>query len=224
MGSEGWYGLEMGEIQRKSLTIQGVLQRSPQPNIWIKGTAAIRHSARFYVPLLPKPQNLFDEPELTKGKTTVLPSNLLLHPSLAIAPRALLAETQRILLSASLEIGLPSGDERRDLGSGELGLVPSIYVWADLGNWFSLGGQLGTVHGVESGDSEFFYNVALGYSFLTQGAKDSVELRHFPSGMSNLIIELTGRAPLEGPDSGRHNAEVLFGAIYNIDGRCGNAS
>ena len=138
---------------------------------------------------------------------------------MAIAPRFLLAETERVILSANLEIGLPSGDSSRDLGSGELGLAPSASAWVDLGNWFSVGAQLGTEHGLESGSAEFFYNVGLGYSFLTRGSKDSIELRHFPSGMSNLIIELTGRTPLDGPERGSHSLEALFGASYNINGR-----
>lgn len=136
----------------------------------------------------------------------------------AIAPRFLIGETGRFLLSANLEIGIPTGDDARELGSGEVSLAPSLSAWLDLGNWFSSGAQLGTEHGLESGESEFFYNVALGYSFLTQGSRETLVSRHFPRGMSNLIVEFTGRTALEGEEKGRHNAEVLFGASYNIDG------
>ena len=56
---------------------------------------------------------------------------------LAIAPRFLLGETDRLKLSANMEVAFPSGGEDRDLGSGEFGLAPSISGWVDLGNWFS---------------------------------------------------------------------------------------
>ena len=98
-------------------------------------------------------------------------------------------------------------------------LLHLLSGWLDLGNWFSAAAQLGTEHALESGDSEFFYNVALGYSFLTQGTKKNLVRRHFPKGMVNLFVELTGRTGLSGEDDGRNSTEVLFGTSYNLNSR-----
>ncbi|NIP98987.1 MAG: transporter, partial [Akkermansiaceae bacterium] len=56
---------------------------------------------------------------------------------LAIVPRIVLCEHERFLLSANLEIELPTGSN--DLGAGqEWHLAPFITTWADLGHWWTL--------------------------------------------------------------------------------------
>ena len=150
---------------------------------------------------------------------------------LALAPRALLVDTNRFLLSANLELSLPTGSESRGLGGGEVGLAPSLSAWLDLGNWFTASAQVGTEHGLESGDSELFYNAALTYSFLAPGLPQrehsdgehshgehphAASPAHFPPGLASLIVELTGRTVLSGDEDGRSTAEVLFGASYNV--------
>ena len=142
----------------------------------------------------------------------------------AIAPRFLLVDTDRLLLSGNLEVSFPTGDAGRGLGGGEAGIAPSISTWVDLGHWFTLHTQVGTEHGLESGDSELFYNAAVTYSFLAPalfsggGHSDRhAGHAHFPPGLTNLIVEFTGRTGLSGADDDRSTAEVLFGASYNVD-------
>ena len=140
----------------------------------------------------------------------------------AIAPRALLVDTDRFLLSANLELSFPTGDAGGGLGGAEAGLAPSISAWLDLGQWFTLHTQFGTEHGLESGDSELFYSAALTYSFLTPpllgGHGDAhAGHAHFPPGLTNLIVEVSGRTGMSGEDDGSSTAKILFGASYNLD-------
>ena len=141
----------------------------------------------------------------------------------AIAPRALLVETDRFLLSGNLEITLPTGSESKGLGSGEVAVAPSISTWLDLGNWITFSTQVGTEHGLETGDSELFYAAALTYSFhgpaLFDGEADAHDAHagahdHFGPGLTSLIVEFTGRTVLSGDDRDRSTAEVLFGVSH----------
>lgn len=147
---------------------------------------------------------------------------------LAIAPRVLLADADRFLLSGNLEVSFPTGDEQRGLGAGEVGLAPSLSTWIDLGNWVTAHAQVGAEYGIESGEGELFYNAALTYSFLGprlfpgNGRADGHAHRefgpaHFPAGLTNLILEYTGRTPLDGAQEGASTGELLFGASYNLD-------
>ena len=141
----------------------------------------------------------------------------------ALAPRALLIETDRFLLAGNLEIAFPTGSESKGLGSGEVGLAPSISTWLDLGNWVTFSTQIGTEHGLETGDAELSYAAALTYSF--QGPKffkGEAEAHaghpgahdHFGPGLTSLIVEFTGRTILSGADDDRSTAEVLFGVSH----------
>jgi len=131
---------------------------------------------------------------------------------LAIAPRALLVDSDEFLMSFNLAVSVETGDEDRDLGAGETLLAPSFSFWMDLmdvgENPLTLQVQVGTEHGLSSGDTELFYNAALGLPFLG-GDKNHGE--HLREGMSLLAVELTGRTVLDGPDE-TTTAEVLFGA------------
>jgi hypothetical protein len=139
---------------------------------------------------------------------------------IAIAPRALLVDTDRFLLSANLEFSLPTGDENRELGEGELKIGPSVSLWYDLGGWITLNGQLGTEHGIESDNVELSYKGALAWSFLTQGflpeSPHGLLYNHFPPGMANLITEFSGRSIVSGQDDGDETGEVLFGITYTL--------
>lgn len=143
----------------------------------------------------------------------------------AIAPRALLVETDRFLLSANLEVAFPTGSESRGLGSGEVAIAPSVSTWLDLGNWVTLSTQIGAEHGTESGDSELLYAAALTWSFrgpaLFPGQADAHASHahghgasHFPPGLTSLILEYTGRTALSGDDADRSTGEVLFGLSH----------
>ena len=52
---------------------------------------------------------------------------------MAAGSRFLLVETERFLLAANLEVGMPTGSTRRRLGSGETSLSPTLSWWYDLG-------------------------------------------------------------------------------------------
>ena len=138
---------------------------------------------------------------------------------LAIAPRFLLVETDRFLLSANFEIETPTGSESRGLGRGETALSPTLSLWYDLGKFVTLNAQFGTEHGLESGEDEFLYNTALTFSLLDSTIVASARDKyggHFPPGLVNFLAEVTGRTELSGKDHGRTTAEFLFGASYLV--------
>jgi hypothetical protein len=140
---------------------------------------------------------------------------------IAVAPRFLLAETDRFLLSANLEVELPTGSARRGLGSGETALSPTLSLWYDLGKFVAFNAQFGTEHGLKSGEKEFLYKTVLTYSLLDAGMIAAVRrtfASHFPPGMANLLLEVTGRTGLSHEERGRTSAEALFGATYLVTG------
>jgi len=80
---------------------------------------------------------------------------------LAFGGRALLIDRSRLLVSGFVEVEVPTGDEDRGLGAGEPLIFPSVLWWADLGNWTTLQGQIGPEMGLESGETEMIYLLAL---------------------------------------------------------------
>ena len=133
---------------------------------------------------------------------------------MAIAPRALLYESDRFLLSANLEIGFPTGDETKGFGGEEVGLAPSISTWLALGRRTTLQIQFGYETGVESGDSEIFYSAAITHAIYTRANAPHHDPIHFPPGMVNLISEFTGRTGVDGEEEGETSAELLLGLSY----------
>ena len=138
----------------------------------------------------------------------------------AFAPRLLLVETHRFLLSANFEVGTPTGSESRGLGRGETALSPTLSLWYDLGGSVALHAQFGNEHGLESGDDEFLYNAAVTFSPFdlegVVGADHDEHGRHFPAGMIHWLAEVNGRTGLSGREHGRTTAEFLFGATYLV--------
>ncbi|MEX2188085.1 MAG: hypothetical protein WD875_14865 [Pirellulales bacterium] len=160
---------------------------------------------------------------------------------LVIAPRFLLADFDRFMMSFNLEIATPTGDADRGLGTGETVLGPSLTGWLDLGNWWTSGFRLGVETGLESGETEMAYDFALARTFCGpalfghrcgrcggrashddhghdehgHGDHDDEE-HHFPAGMTSLIAEINARTLTSGPDDGRSTAELLFGVSYCI--------
>jgi hypothetical protein len=144
-----------------------------------------------------------------------------------IAPRALLVDTERLLFSFNLEASLPTGDEDRGLGEGQVGLAPSLSAWFDFGRWIQGDLQIGTEHGLETGDAECIYGGVLAWSFLGPGViGSSIGHRHkhghgpeildLPAGLTSLILELTGRTVIRGADQGRSTQELLFGISHSL--------
>ena len=144
---------------------------------------------------------------------------------LVIAPRALLVDTDRLLLSFNLEGSFPTGDEDRGLGEGQVGLAPSLSAWFDFGHWIQGDLQVGTEHGLETGDTVLFYSGVLAWSFLgpaLMGSSDGHghghghEFMDLPAGLTNLILEFTGRTAIRGSDQGRATQELLFGISHSL--------
>lgn len=140
----------------------------------------------------------------------------------AIAPRALLVETDRFLVSANLEVKLPTGDVDRGLGRGETSLAPSLSFWIDLGHMLQANVQVGNETGLESGVDEFFYGVAGAWTFdgptpFRPGSSVYVD-GHFAPGMTSVIVEYLGQRVLDGPDSGTDTSEILYGLSYLLTG------
>jgi hypothetical protein len=140
----------------------------------------------------------------------------------AVAARGLLVESERFLLSGNLEVSIPSGKEETGLGSGEVGLSPSFSAWLDLGHWVQAHAQAGAERGLDSGDAEVFYNAALIYTFVAPRAQATASSdaahsgSHSMLGMTNGILDLSGRTAMNGVDDGRSTAEALFGISHNI--------
>jgi hypothetical protein len=146
---------------------------------------------------------------------------------IAVAGRALLVDGDTFFLSANLEVEIPTGDDDRGLGRGESALAPSVTTWHDLGNWTALHTQIGTEFGLESGDTEFIYGLALTHSF--QGPvlfnkhhrccqhhdhSDHDDHQFFEPGFTSLILEMTGATGVSGDESGQTFLELLPGISY----------
>ncbi len=80
---------------------------------------------------------------------------------LAVAGQALLLDCDSFLLSALVEVEIPTGDENRGLGRGETAISPTALVWIDLGGWTVFQGQFGPEIGLESGETELIYRALI---------------------------------------------------------------
>ena len=84
---------------------------------------------------------------------------------LAIGGRLLVVDRPCLLVSAFLEVEIPTGDDDRGLGRGEAALAPFVLWWIDFGNWTSLQGQFGPEIGLQSGETELLYLLSLAHSW-----------------------------------------------------------
>jgi hypothetical protein len=137
---------------------------------------------------------------------------------IAIAPRALLVETEPFLLSLNLEVVIPTGQESRGLGGGEAALAPSLSTWIDLGCWITLQGQVGTETGLESSDTEFFYKANLTWTIRGPALYDPGQgpIHGVPPGLVSAFVEYSGRTIWKGEDDGDSTGECLFGLSYQV--------
>lgn len=142
---------------------------------------------------------------------------------LAIVPRALLIDSDRFLLTAQLETGLPTGSSTF---GGETSLAPGIAMWNDLGNWFALNSNIAVEHGFDSDETELEFGFGLVKSF---GDKPNLSVsddhhghnhdhgsHQTAHGLLNLHLEITGSTPLNGEDKGDFELEGLVGISYGI--------
>jgi hypothetical protein len=134
---------------------------------------------------------------------------------LAIVPRALLIESERFLLTAQMEVALPTGSSRF---GGETAIAPGIAMWNDLGNWWTLNSGIAIEHGFDADSTELVYGVGLVKSFGEHAADhaDHSGHNHATAGLLHLHLEVTGATPLNGDDEGDINLEGLLGISYGL--------
>lgn len=140
---------------------------------------------------------------------------------IAIAPRFLLVEYDRFLLSANVEFTFPTGDDHNGLGSGEAAINYSLSTWTDLGANFTLQTNTGIEHGLRTSSDALTWGGAVTYSFYIGQQPELLRSggtvrSHFPAGLVNLIAEIRGEHPLDGDEKGSGTAEVIIGASYSI--------
>ncbi len=134
---------------------------------------------------------------------------------LAIVPRALLIESERFLLTAQMEVVLPTGSSRF---GGETAIAPGIAMWNDLGNWWTLNTGFAIEHGIDADSTELLFGVGLVKSFGEKAADhaDHAGHGHSTSGLLHLHLEATGSSPLNGSDQGDINIGGLVGISYGL--------
>jgi hypothetical protein len=150
--------------------------------------------------------------------------------NLAISPRVLLAEYERLLLAFNLEVETTTGTTRGDIASDEVALAPSFSTWVDLDNWWALNAQSGIEYPTESGDSEFFFRSSLIHTFGSQDDYESDHAHHehghaSTHGLFSVILEADLALGLSGPEDGDWFAEGIVGLLVglwpNADARVG---
>ncbi len=136
---------------------------------------------------------------------------------LEIAPRVMWIKRDRFIMASNFFITVPTGDETRDLGAGEVTLAPFVTTWHDLGNWNTLLLNVGPEIGVDTGSTSMIYSFSLTHSWLGtpildngghrwhEGHDDEDDehhgghdhAQHFAPGMKTVYLELNGETPLD---------------------------
>lgn len=91
-----------------------------------------------------------------------------------IAPRVMLIESERFFLATNIFITAPTGDDSRDLGTGETTIAPLLTSWHDLGSldripwthWNTAYLNVGPESGVSSGETSLVYTAVFAHSFV----------------------------------------------------------
>ncbi len=133
---------------------------------------------------------------------------------LAIVPRVLLVDNECFLLTAQMEMVLPTGSSRF---GGETAIAPGIAMWNDLGNWWTLNTNFAVEHVFAEDSTEFLFGFGLIKSFggkrEQHGDHDHV---HTTVGMLNIHLEATGSTPVNGDERGDISVEGLAGVSYGL--------
>ena len=134
---------------------------------------------------------------------------------LAIVPRALLIESEHFLLTAQMEVVLPTGSSRF---GGETAIAPGIAMWNDLGNWWTLNSGVSIEHGFDADSTELLFSVGLVKSLGEKAADhaDHAGHSHATTGLLHLHLEAAGSTPLNDADKGDINLEGLIGMSYGL--------
>lgn len=121
---------------------------------------------------------------------------------LGLGLRALLVEEERALLTASVEVEVPTASAAKGLGSGTWAYGAGLHGWFDLGGWTTLQTYLGIEHVPTEDESELVWSLSLGKSigwhpFLADCG--SAQHDHGPTSVT-LMAEVAGVAPLGGSE------------------------
>lgn len=133
----------------------------------------------------------------------------------AIVPRALLVEGGCFLLTAQMEVVLPTGSVNF---GGETAIAPGVAMWNDLGNMWTLNSILAVEHVFDEDSTELLYGSGLVKSIgkKCENHGDQAQHVHSTAGLFNLHLEVTGATPLNGTDEGDINIEGLVGISYSL--------
>jgi hypothetical protein len=130
--------------------------------------------------------------------------------NLAVVPRALLLQQDRFMLTAQMEVELPTASG--DLESGSA-VAPGLVGWVDLGHWWTLNSLVAIEHSFDEDSSEALFGIGLIKSF----AKDHDGHHHHASTSGfNLHFELTGSLGLNGEEDGDAALEGLIGMSFGF--------
>lgn len=120
---------------------------------------------------------------------------------LSIASRFVLVENKNFIATASVEFGIPIGDD--DFTADEFVVEPSLLTWFDLGNGFTLNTAVGAEFETESNETELFIDAAL--------VKDL-------GGAFAVSFESRNTIELRGEERGDITSEATLGLIYQLNG------
>ena len=132
---------------------------------------------------------------------------------LAIVPRALLFEGERVALTSQIEIVAPTGS---DAIGGETAIAPGFASWIDLDNWWTLNAQLAVEHVFEDHETELIFGFGLVKSFGRMGEPLDAHGHGTVARLFHLHLEVTGSVLLKGEDKGDAYAEGLVGFSYGL--------
>jgi len=138
---------------------------------------------------------------------------------LVVVPRVLLHESERLLVTAQTEIGLPTGD---DAFGGDTIIAPGIAAWLDLGNWWTLQGIVAWENNLDADESALEFGLGLIKSFDIGGHAtgcDAGDHDHHRThaGLLNLHLEFTGEMGLTDDEDGRTEVQGLIGLSHGLD-------
>ncbi|HEX5791447.1 MAG TPA: hypothetical protein VFY13_09835, partial [Luteolibacter sp.] len=130
--------------------------------------------------------------------------------NLAVVPRVVLIEGERMILTAQAEVELPTAKGDHEPGTA---VAPGLVGWFDLGHWWTLSSLIAIEHAFDEDASEAVFGVGLIKSF----AKDHDGHHHHASASGlNLHFELTGSIGLNGEEDGDAALEGLIGMSFGF--------
>lgn len=145
-------------------------------------------------------------------------SNVEGFGDLVIVPRVLLHESDRLLLTAQAEIGLPTGSN--DFG-GNTSVTPGLAAWYDLGDWWTLQGLIGWENSLDEdeGALEFGFGLIKSMDLHAQSGECDHSHHRTHAGLLNFHLEFTGEMGLTDGEDGRTEVNGLIGVSHGLD--CG---